>query len=206
MAQTDQSHINISPASSRPVSLMTIANPELLKSALIATPIGPVKAIADEHFLYFLQLDGWRPSRSSQLTSDVLESIVSGYTAIHNNLENELQHYFKGTLTAFETPLFLHGTDFQKKVWSKLIEIPYGQTRSYLQIAQALEKPTAFRAVAQANGANNLALIIPCHRVINHNGNLGGYASGTEHKAWLLAREKQFTMNLIFMRNTRGHP
>lgn len=81
------------------------------------------------------------------------------------------------------------GTDFQKQVWQALQQIPFGQTCAYMDIARALGKPTAYRAVANANGANRLAIIIPCHRVINANGQLGGYASGLTRKAWLLKQE-----------------
>lgn len=107
-------------------------------------------------------------------------------------IESELAHYFDGVNMIFKTHVHLIGSPFQKRVWEELRKIPPGKTRSYLQIAQLLKKPTACRAVAQANGANQLAIIVPCHRVINTNGELGGYGGGVARKRWLLEHEKKF--------------
>ena len=85
----------------------------------------------------------------------------------------------------------LIGSDFQKNVWRALQKIHHGKTHSYLRIAEKIKKPTAFRAVANANGANQLALIIPCNRVINANGDLGGYGGGISRKQWLIKHEKK---------------
>lgn len=82
------------------------------------------------------------------------------------------------------------GSAFQKKVWQELKKIPLGETRSYLEIAKAINVPTACRAVARANGANQLAIVVPCHRVINSNGELGGYAGGVLRKQWLLGMKE----------------
>lgn len=84
-----------------------------------------------------------------------------------------------------------HGTSFQQRVWQALLTIPYGDTRSYRDIANQIGHPNAVRAVANACGANPISLLIPCHRVIRHNGDLGGYRWGSERKRWLLAREQQ---------------
>jgi AraC family transcriptional regulator of adaptative response/methylated-DNA-[protein]-cysteine methyltransferase len=97
--------------------------------------------------------------------------------------------YFQGKLKEFKTPIALNGTPFQKQVWEELLKIPYGQTISYKDLAIAVGNPRGCRAVAQANGANNLAVIIPCHRVINHNGRIGGYGGGLDRKKWLLDLE-----------------
>lgn len=83
------------------------------------------------------------------------------------------------------------GSDFQKKVWQELLKIPHGETRSYAAQVAAMGLPTAIRAVPNANGANQLAIIIPCHRIINSNGALGGYGGGLARKEWLLQHEKQ---------------
>ena len=83
------------------------------------------------------------------------------------------------------------GTPFQHTVWHALQTIPSGETRSYADIAKAIGQPSAYRAVARANGANQLALIVPCHRVINHNGGLGGYGGGLPRKGWLLEHERK---------------
>jgi O-6-methylguanine DNA methyltransferase len=103
---------------------------------------------------------------------------------------SQLKKYLKGKLQHFDCLLDVKGTPFEKKVWSKLAKIPYGQTRSYKEIAQAIGHPKAFRAVGNANGKNSLPLIIPCHRVIESNGGLGGFGHGLKVKKQLLDFEK----------------
>jgi len=103
---------------------------------------------------------------------------------------SQLKKYLKGQLKRFDCPLDFKGTSFQKKVWSKLAKIPYGQTRSYKDVAQAIGHPEAFRAVGNANGCNSVPLIIPCHRVIESNGGLGGFGHGLKVKKRLLDFEK----------------
>ena len=105
---------------------------------------------------------------------------------------DKLKSYFEGKLKKFETPLFLLGSPFQKKVWQALLKIPYGTTRSYAAQAVSMSEPKATRAVANANGANQLAIVIPCHRIINSNGALGGYGGGIARKEWLLQHEAKY--------------
>jgi AraC family transcriptional regulator of adaptative response/methylated-DNA-[protein]-cysteine methyltransferase len=114
-----------------------------------------------------------------------------GKTAPILSIEQELRVYFKNGLKRFETPIKMIGTDFQKRVWLALQQIPAGETRSYSDIAKAIEHPRAIRAVGRANGTNTLSIIIPCHRVINANGDLGGYGGGIERKKWLLSHENK---------------
>lgn len=133
-------------------------------------------AIADDSFLYSLNF------------SD--KKMPQGRTEPIDLLEAELALYFAGKLKEFKTPFFFLGTPFQKEVWGALQKIPYGQTRSYGEIAAAINKPTAFRAVALANKANPLGIIIPCHRVINADGKIGGYNGGVEKKEKLLHLER----------------
>ncbi len=102
---------------------------------------------------------------------------------------DQLERYFAGELAQFTCPLDLHGTAFQLQVWSALTRIPYGETRTYMEIAQEIGHPSAVRAVGAANGANPVAIIVPCHRVIGSNGSLTGYGGGLPTKAWLLALE-----------------
>jgi methylated-DNA-[protein]-cysteine S-methyltransferase len=102
----------------------------------------------------------------------------------------QLSEYFTGKRTSFELPLSTPGTEFQKKVWEALQQIPYGKTISYAQLAQAVGNPKACRAVGSANGKNPVAIVIPCHRVIASDGTLGGYAYGLEVKKELLELEK----------------
>ena len=103
---------------------------------------------------------------------------------------DELTRYLAGERLQFTCPLDLHGTAFQVNVWQELLRIPYGETRSYLEIAKAIGRPAAVRAVGAANGSNPIAIIVPCHRVIGSNGSLTGYGGGLPAKEWLLALEK----------------
>lgn len=102
---------------------------------------------------------------------------------------DQLERYFAGECISFTCQLDLHGTPFQLQVWNALTRIPYGETRSYAEIAQEIGHPSAVRAVGAANGANPIAIIVPCHRVIGSNGALTGYGGGLPTKAWLLALE-----------------
>jgi AraC family transcriptional regulator of adaptative response/methylated-DNA-[protein]-cysteine methyltransferase len=165
----------------------------ILKASWLDTRLGPMIAIADEEALYLLEFVDRRGlereiERLRQKTKSV---IIPGYTQPIRSIESELGQYFDGKITEFKTPLFLLGSPFQKNVWEQLKRIPPGETRSYSDIAAAIENPVAYRAVAQAIGANQLAIIIPCHRVINMNGELGGYGGGLTRKKWLLNHEKQ---------------
>jgi AraC family transcriptional regulator of adaptative response/methylated-DNA-[protein]-cysteine methyltransferase len=168
----------------------------ILKASWLDTRLGPMIAIADDHALYLLEFVDRRglEREVERLRRKTKSAIIPGSTFPINSIENELKHYFDGNLIKFKTPLFFIGSLFQKSVWEALRNIPYGETRSYADIAKAVGSPTAFRAVAQANGANQLALVIPCHRVINTNGDLGGYGGGITRKDWLLNHEKR---NLI---------
>lgn len=110
--------------------------------------------------------------------SDVIEQTI-----------DQLKQYFAKERTSFDLPLLLVGTDFQKQVWNTLIQVPYGKTESYLGLANRLNNPKAIRAVASANGANAIAIIVPCHRIIGSNGELVGYAGGLDAKKKLLEIE-----------------
>jgi methylated-DNA-[protein]-cysteine S-methyltransferase len=104
---------------------------------------------------------------------------------------SQIDEYFLGKRTEFDLPLLMVGTDFQKQVWDALIKIPYGQTSSYLQLARSINNEKAVRAVAAANGANSMSIIIPCHRIIGSNGDMTGYAGGIPVKKELLRLEQQ---------------
>lgn len=104
----------------------------------------------------------------------------------------QLREYFDGRRKAFELPLEPKGTDFQKKVWNALLEIPYGETRSYKDIADRINCPKGFRAIGQANHNNPISIVIPCHRVILADGSLGGYGGGLDTKKLLLELERKF--------------
>jgi methylated-DNA-[protein]-cysteine S-methyltransferase len=103
----------------------------------------------------------------------------------------ELSEYFAGQRRVFNTPLEFHGTDFQRSVWQALIAIPFGEQRTYSQLAVAVGQPQASRAVGAANGRNPLSIFVPCHRVVGMGGKLTGYAGGVDVKRWLLAHEQK---------------
>lgn len=157
----------------------------------IDSPLGSLIAIGDQKQLYLLEFVDWRklPREILRLRKNTNAIILPGQTSPLTSIKKELKEYFAGKLKRFKTPLHPHGTDFQKDVWSELKKIPFGQCRSYYDIAMLIGKPTAYRAVANANGKNLFVIVIPCHRVINHNGGLGGYGAGLPRKEWLLTHE-----------------
>jgi AraC family transcriptional regulator of adaptative response/methylated-DNA-[protein]-cysteine methyltransferase len=167
--------------------------PNILNSAWLDTPLGSMLTISDKNSLYLLEFaEKHRLAKEIEhLRIKTKSTIIPGRTAITDSIEEELCSYFLGNLKAFKTPIHMLGSPFQKMVWQELMLIPYGETRSYLAQAETIKKPTAFRAVANANGANPLAIIIPCHRIINSNGKLGGYGGGIARKEWLINTEKQ---------------
>jgi O-6-methylguanine DNA methyltransferase len=116
--------------------------------------------------------------------------LPAGDSPILEQLRAELGEYFAGARRAFDVPLKFSGTPFQERVWSGLLTIGYGQTLSYVELAQRLGDAKALRAVGQANGLNPIAIIIPCHRVVNANGDLGGFGGGPWRKQYLLDLER----------------
>jgi AraC family transcriptional regulator of adaptative response/methylated-DNA-[protein]-cysteine methyltransferase len=165
----------------------------ILKVAWLDTPLGPMIAIGDEVALYLLEFVDRRglEREIERLRKKTKSAIIPGHTSSIYSIEKELNLYFAGKLKKFKTPLFLLGSDFQKQVWQELKKTSYGETRSYADIAEAIHKPSSFRAVARANGTNQIAIVIPCHRVINSNGDLGGYGGGITRKKWLIHHEKK---------------
>jgi AraC family transcriptional regulator of adaptative response/methylated-DNA-[protein]-cysteine methyltransferase len=168
-----------------------LGHSNILKSSWLDTRLGPMLAIADEEALYLLEFVDRRglEREVERLRQKTKSAIIPGYTEPIRSIDSELVQYFDGKLSEFKTPLFFLGSPFQKRVWEQLKKIPHGETRSYSDIAAAIGNPSAYRAVAQANGANQLSIIIPCHRVINSNGELGGYGGGLTRKKWLLNHE-----------------
>ena len=152
----------------------------------IPSPLGPVRLYArgDELAAVHLPTDAPAPDRDTR-GSDVLALAA-----------DQLREYFAGHRRTFDVPLAPEGTGFQQRVWMALLAIPFGQTRSYGQIASAIGRPSASRAVGAANGRNPIAIIVPCHRVIGASGALTGYAGGMDAKRWLLAHEGAATLPL----------
>jgi AraC family transcriptional regulator of adaptative response/methylated-DNA-[protein]-cysteine methyltransferase len=163
-----------------------------LKSSRFDSPLGSMISVADEEGLYLLEFEGCKglEREIERLKEKMVSSIAPGATEPLRLIQRELALYFEGKLQAFITPFFFLGSPFQNRVWQELQKIPFGETKSYAEIAKAIGQPTAFRAVALANGANQLAIIVPCHRVINSGGQLGGYGGGVERKQWLLDHER----------------
>jgi methylated-DNA-[protein]-cysteine S-methyltransferase len=146
----------------------------------VPTPIGAVVLEGTDAALHSV----WLPTRPAP----VLPSAGKPSEAVLE-ARRQLEEYFAGQRTAFTVPLEARGTPFQREVWEALASIPYGATASYADIARMVGRPRAFRAVGQANGANPLAIIVPCHRVIAASGGIGGYSGGLPIKRWLLALE-----------------
>jgi AraC family transcriptional regulator of adaptative response/methylated-DNA-[protein]-cysteine methyltransferase len=163
----------------------------ILKASWIDTPLGSMLAIADDLKLFLLEFVERRglEREIERLRKKLKAAIVPGKTRPIESIEKELKAYFKGELTSFKTPIHLLGTAFQQKVWRELQRIPPGKTCSYADLAKAIGQPTAFRAVALANGMNQLAILIPCHRVIKADGDLCGYGGGVARKQWLIEHE-----------------
>lgn len=165
----------------------------LITMQRLTTPIGPMFVAASEQGICLLEFVD-RPMFETELKDlqqKLKARVIIGENHYTQQTEQQLQEYFAGKRTEFTLPLHTPGTDFQQSVWQQLQTIPYGHTRSYKQQAIAINKPSAVRAVANANGANRLSIIIPCHRVIGSNGELTGYGGGLPRKKWLLDHEQK---------------
>ena len=141
-----------------------------------------------------LCLCDWKFRKMRQAVDDRIKKglqseMEEGSHPILEQAIQQLEEYFSGVRKDFDLPILLVGSDFQKKVWNSLIQIPYGQTKSYLQLSNEMKNPDAIRAVATANGANALSILVPCHRIIGSDGSLVGYAGGLDAKKKLLQLE-----------------
>jgi AraC family transcriptional regulator of adaptative response/methylated-DNA-[protein]-cysteine methyltransferase len=166
---------------------------QTLKASWFDTELGQILSVADDESLYLLEFVERRGlGQEVERVSKKFKTIVAlGETKITIQVKSELEQYFKGKLNQFKTPLHIIGSPFQQSVWRALQQIPIGETKSYLELAGMIKHPKSFRAVANANGANQFVIVIPCHRVINHNGNIGGYGGGISRKQWLLNHERK---------------
>ena len=162
-----------------------------LRADWLETPLGGMIAIADTQALHLLEFVDRKalPAGLRRLSAMAGGRIGLGRTEITAQTEAALGDFFAGRSGQLQVPVKLAGTPFQRRVWQELQRIPAGQTRSYAQLAQAIGQPSAVRAVAGANGANRLALVVPCHRVIGADGTLTGYAGGLWRKEKLIALE-----------------
>lgn len=166
----------------------------LLLADWIDTPLGAMIAVSCRHRLHLLEFADRKalPREVARLQAAQPGGLGFGAPPPTERIREELGRYFAGESAAFETPLALHGTPFERAVWQALRDIPAGETRSYGALAEAIGRPSAARAVARANGANQLALIVPCHRVIGADGSLTGYGGGLWRKERLIAIEAQY--------------
>jgi AraC family transcriptional regulator, regulatory protein of adaptative response / methylated-DNA-[protein]-cysteine methyltransferase len=149
----------------------------MFKFKMIETPLGKMYAVADDQTLHYLGFE----------EGDFVTTL--GITKPLEMIQEELNQYFFGNLTAFQTPLYFQGSPFQIDVWNALRTIPFGKTKSYKEVASMIQNPKACRAVGLANGKNPFVIIVPCHRVIQADGSLGGYSAGLYRKKWLLEHE-----------------
>ncbi len=166
----------------------------LLFADWVASPLGPMIAVADRtrlHLLEFLDRKAF-PAEFRKLQSYAKGEIGFGRTEVTEQIQAELDRFFAGKGAAFETKLALHGSAFTRDVWRELLTIPAGETRSYSEVAEAIGRPQAVRAVARANGANQLVLIVPCHRVIGADGSLTGDGGGLWRKQKLIELEQSY--------------
>ncbi len=163
----------------------------ILSFERFSTPLGPMIVIGNEEGIYLLEFTDRRmlETELKQLEKKFKSTILPGNNKQFKELKKQLIEYFDGKRQTFDVPLKIFGTDFQKKAWNALMEIPYGTTRSYKKQAELIGHPEAVRAVGTANGCNRIAIVIPCHRVIGQNGKLTGYGGGLWRKQWLLDHE-----------------
>lgn len=165
-----------------------------IQSLSFLSPIGRLRAVASDQALWYLGFADEKDEeeRLKAFLKKSKKLLLSGINPILQQTKEELETYFCGDLQQFTVALDLSsGTSFQQAVWLQLLKVPYGSTRTYAQQAAAINRPSAYRAVANANGANNIPIILPCHRIVASDGTLGGYSGGVQYKRWLLDHEKR---------------
>lgn len=167
----------------------------MIKTTIIQTPLGEMIAGATKDGICLLEFTDRR-----MLSTEVkdLERLLETTCEEGDNrniklLRKQLSEYFLGKRKEFSVPLVMPGTEFQQIVWKDLLNIPFGSTRSYQEHADILDRPGSVRAVANANGMNRIAIVIPCHRIIGSDGRLTGYGGGLKRKKWLLDHEKKYS-------------
>lgn len=157
-----------------------------MEKAIINTPLGLTEIQGDENGISKIYIRDENVEITSKIPSKLKEAVI------------QLQEYFEGKRTHFTFLLHPSGTEFQKKVWQELINIPFGKTCSYLELSKKMGDVKAIRAVAAANGKNPLWIVVPCHRVIGSDGSLTGYAGGLWRKKWLLEHENPSAQKTLF--------
>jgi AraC family transcriptional regulator of adaptative response/methylated-DNA-[protein]-cysteine methyltransferase len=175
----------------------------MLTSTWIETPLGPMLAIANDEGLLLLDFIDRKGLENALLrlrkrlgNGHAQAVIVPGEHRMLTLLKTQLKDYFAGRRTGFSIPINPQGTPFERACWESLLTIPSGATRSYAEQAKGIGKPAAVRAVGRANGMNNIAIVIPCHRVVGADGALTGYGGGLARKQWLLDHERRLAAGL----------
>ena len=161
-----------------------------MKICIIKTPLGFTKIIGNAAGISSVTVLNNIELSEEKITKIIPEELKA--------IVNQLNEYFEGSRKQFHLKLNLQGTVFQKKVWHKLLEIPYGKTVSYLELSKQLGNVKAIRAVANANAKNQLWIVVPCHRVLGSDGSLTGYAGGLHRKQWLLDHENLQKQQTLF--------
>lgn len=171
------------------------SEPAMLQADWFQTPLGPMIAVSDQSHLHLLEFSDRKalPNQLRRLSQAAKGRVGFGCPSPTDLAKSQLDRFFKGTSADFTIPLAMHGTDFTKSVWGQLQAIPAGQTCSYGDLAAAIGRPSAVRAVARANGANQIAIVIPCHRVIGADGSLTGYGGGIWRKQKLIELETHYS-------------
>lgn len=164
----------------------------------LKTPVGKMIVGANDKGICLFDFEYRKalPEIKLRIATVLKEDYVFGAHPLFKELEQQVEAYFEGSRTAFDLPLQLAGSAFQVQVWEALLQIPYGEKRTYKQQALAYGDQKAIRAIASANGANGIAIIVPCHRVVGSNGSLTGYAGGVEQKRWLLEHEQKHSLSI----------
>ena len=157
-----------------------------MPTTYLHTPLGQARIEGDRDGIRAVTLTDEAPTQTGDVPAELQACVV------------QLQEYFAGQRTEFDLKLNPQGTDFQRKVWQSLFEVPFGKTRSYLEQSRSMGDEKAIRAVASANGKNPIWLIIPCHRIIGSDGSLTGYAGGLWRKKWLLDFERGSKQSELF--------
>jgi methylated-DNA-[protein]-cysteine S-methyltransferase len=156
-----------------------------MQTCYIKTPLGIAKIVGNEKGITEISAND-----TGEISSKIPKNLEDAVT--------QIQDYFEGKRTNFNLKLNPKGTDFQKKVWHQLLQIPFGKTISYLDMAKKLGDPKVIRAAASANGKNPIWIVVPCHRVIGTDGSLTGYAGGLWRKKWLLEHENPTNQQTLF--------
>lgn len=164
----------------------------VITTSHIETPLGPMIVGVIDDTICLLEFTDRKALESeiTMLQKTLSAQMMSGIHPLFKTVQIQMKEYFEGKRKTFDLPQLHIGTEFERAIWKQLEGIPYGQTRSYLQVAQAAGVPRAVRAAACAIGMNKICIVIPCHRVIGSNGKLTGYSAGLARKMWLLELEK----------------